>query len=397
MSLSWRVPGRLEVLGKHTDYAGGDTLVCAIDRAITVAATPIDAAEPVIVAGSDSAVEQVELRPGVVPDFGAGHWGRYLHSVVERLSANFGPLRPAQLRFSSDIPLASGMSSSSALVVAGALALADLNGFSDTPAWRQANPDRLQLAGYLACVENGKSWGDLSGSLGVGTLGGSEDHTAMLCGQADSLSQYRFDPLELMQTVAFPADWTFVVAVSGVRAEKTAAALALYNRASLAITEVLRRWNQATGRADASVAAAVRQDAEQLADVVADEAPLARRLAHFVLESTELVPAGAAAVAAADLARFGEIADRSQAAADVLLGNQVPETIALARLARRLGAGAASSFGAGFGGSVWAVVPTADAEAFAADWLAAYRVEYPLLVDASTLVTRPGMAAQRVS
>jgi galactokinase len=397
VSLSWRVPGRLEVLGKHTDYPGGDVLICAIDRAVTVTATPIPGTEPLIVAGSDAAAEQVRLRPGVAPDFPAGHWGRYLHTVVERLTANFGPLRPAELHFTSDVPLASGMSSSSALVVAGALALADLNGFSDSPAWQEANPDRLQLAGYLACVENGKSWGALTGALGVGTLGGSEDHTAMLCGRAETLSQYRFDPLGLVRTVAFPADWTFAVAVSGVRAEKTASALADYNRASLATQEVLRRWNEATGRQDPSVAAAVRLDAERLAALVADEPILARRLAHFVLESTVLVPGGADAVAAGDLPAFGDVADRSQAAAADLLGNQVPETIALARLARRLGAGAASAFGAGFGGSVWAVVQRTEADAFAAEWLAAYRAEFPLLGEASTLVTRPGEAARRLA
>ena len=32
---AWRVPGRVEVLGKHTDYAGGSVLVGAVDRAIT--------------------------------------------------------------------------------------------------------------------------------------------------------------------------------------------------------------------------------------------------------------------------------------------------------------------------------------------------------------------------
>ena len=55
--------------------------------------------------------------------------------------------------------------------------------------------------------------------------------------------------------------------------------------------------------------------------------------------------------------------------AERLLGNQVPETISLASTARALGAAAASAFGAGFGGSVWALVPEADAHAFASDWL----------------------------
>ncbi len=51
------------------------------------------------------------------------------------------------------------------------------------------------------------------------------------------------------------------------------------------------------------------------------------------------------------------MAERSQEAAERWLGNQIPETIALARLARHVGATAASAFGAGFGGSVWALVP----------------------------------------
>ena len=72
------------------------------------------------------------------------------------------------------------MSSSSALLCGVALALADLNGFSATPAWQDACPDRLSLAGYLACIENGRTWRGLAGSRGVGTFGGSEDHTAML-------------------------------------------------------------------------------------------------------------------------------------------------------------------------------------------------------------------------
>ena len=61
------------------------------------------------------------------------------------------------------------------------------------------------------------------------------------------------------------------------------------------------------------------------------------------------------------MAAFGDLVDRSQQLAERRLGNQVPETIELARSARELGARAASAFGAGFGGSVWALVSRADA------------------------------------
>ncbi len=394
-TVAWRVPGRLEVFGTHTDYAGGDVLVCAIDRGITVEAREAAGVEPIITAGSDADATEVVVRPGQQASYPPGHWGRYLQTAVDRLSANFGPLCPAELRFTSELPLASGMSSSSALIVAAALALADLNGFSDSPAWRRAAPDRLQLAGYLACVENGKSWGELAGALGVGTLGGSEDHTAMLCGLPDQLSQYRFDPLSLVRTVAFPSDWTFVVAVSGVRAEKTAAALADYNQASLAMAEVLHRWQQATGGGEASVAAALRADPERLRALVADSPALTRRLAHFELESTELVPAAAQGFADADRTAVAEAAARSHRAASDLLGNQVPATDALADLAQAMGAPAAS-FGAGFGGSVWALTTTGEADAFAAEWVAGYQARFPEFTEASVLVTRPGPAAMRL-
>jgi len=79
------------------------------------------------------------------------------------------------------------------------------------------------------------------------------------------------------------------------------------------------------------------------------------------------------------------------------LGNQVPETIELARSARRLGAIAASAFGAGFGGSVWALVPATDAARFADEWAAVYRRQFQDAAErAAFLVTRPGPAALRV-
>jgi galactokinase len=86
--------------------------------------------------------------------------------------------------------------------------------------------------------------------------------------------------------------------------------------------------------------------------------------------------------------------DRSQALAEQALDNQVPETIALARLARANGAAAASAFGAGFGGAVWAMVPGSAAESFTAAWRAAYAQEFPSRAARSRfLLTAPGAPA----
>ena len=404
---AWRVPGRVEVLGKHTDYAGGSVLVGAVDRAITARARRV-AGPPGSLTATTDCGDPVTLRAGVDPGLEPGHWGRYLQTVLDRLTLNFGAGAAAHLSLSSDLPPASGMSSSSALVCATALALASLNGWDEDPRWVESMPDRLSLAGYLAAVEGGRAWRDLPGTSGVGTRGGSEDHTGMLCGAGDRLLLAGFDPMHIEQTISFPSQWAFVIGVSGVLAHKTGATLEDYNRGPSTVQSVLARWNQATGRADVSLAGAVRHlvgDAtgEQAAadPVLQDLLGLCepgyerKRIEQFLIESLVLVPAGARLIAAADPG-VGEVLQRSQELADQGLRNQVPQTRLMVSLAREMGVVGASSFGAGWGGSVYALVPTDDAEDFASQWLQAYRDREQEAEHSSTIVTRPGMGACRL-
>lgn len=393
--MRWFVPGRLEVLGKHTDYAGGPSLLAAVDRGVVVDLT--DGADAIVVE-SAALPGRLELRPGVDPGLPAGHWGHYVQSVLDRLHLNFGELRPARLSVESDLPLASGMSSSSALVVAVALALIDHNGLRERAQWRADIDGDIDLAGYLATMENGLSFGSLEGRRGVGTFGGSEDHTAMLCCREGQLTEFTFCPIEERRTVPMPAGWSFVVAVSGVLAEKTGAALASYNEASQLARELVEVWNSATGRSDATLAEALDSSEDALLGLEAvseDDDWLADRLTAFVTERRAIADA-VVALQSGDVEAFGRAAELSHRTADQALGNQIPETNRLQSLARELGAPAASGFGAGFGGSVWALVPTVDADAFAASWLERYLAEYPGLAGAaSTLVTRPGRPAHR--
>src|SRR4029077_1282199 len=90
-------------------------------------------------------------------------------------------------------------------------------------------------------------------------------------------------------------------------------------------------------------------------------AALLARFDQFFEESERLVSAASQAFASADAEALSRIVDRSQKLAERLLGNQIPETVTLARSARDLGAIAASAFGGGFGGSVWALVPSRSA------------------------------------
>jgi galactokinase len=121
---------------------------------------------------------------------------------------------------------------------------------------------------------------------------------------------------------------------------------------------------------------------------------LQQRLEHFLIEDGMLLPAAIDALQAGALDDLGRISDDSQKAAEQLLSNQVPETSALARLARRHGAIAASAFGAGFGGSVWALVPIVDAARFTATWRTAYASEHGRAASAATFfATRPAAGA----
>jgi len=400
---AWFVPGRIEVLGKHTDYAGGRSLLCAVERGFCIAAVPRE--DRIIsirdVLTGQAAVWKYESGPQPSP----GHWSTYPAAVADRIAKNFPEARRgADIAFASDLPPAAGLGSSSAFMIGAFLALAEVNGLTRNETYRREIRSDQELAAYLAAVENGRSFGALAGDRGVGTLGGSEDHTAIVCSRAGFLGQYSFAPVRLESLVPYPRDYTFVVGTSSVSAEKTGSALESYNRASMEAQNILECWRRASGRHDPSLAAAVAADPgasgrirEAIRSCAGDTGEadrLLRRFEQFHQESFVIVPRVAEMIAAGEIDRIGTLVDQSQELAERCLANQVPETIALARIARQLGALAASSFGAGFGGSVWALVPASEAPGFRKCWSEAYRAACPARAAAALFFeTRPGPAA----
>ncbi|HSP94286.1 MAG TPA: galactokinase family protein, partial [Thermoanaerobaculia bacterium] len=191
----WFIPGRIEVLGKHTDYAGGRSLLCAVERGLCLAAR---AREDRIVRIADAVLDVEALLP-LSGDAGAaeeGSWTAYPAAVVRRVARDFpGSLRGADIAIASDLPRSAGLSSGSALVVGIFTALAHVNALEEHAVYRANIASPETLAGYLGAVENGLSFGALAGDRDVGTFGGSEDHTAMLCCRAGNLSQYAFCPV----------------------------------------------------------------------------------------------------------------------------------------------------------------------------------------------------------
>jgi galactokinase len=385
--VAFLVPGRIEVLGKHTDYGGGRSLVCAVERGFVVAATP--RADDVVGVTDVVLGERVEGRLAADTAVGGTTWATYVQAVLRRFARNFPDLRRgADLAVGSDLPGAAGLSSSSALVTGLFLAIASVNDIELHPAYRDNVRSTEDLASYLATIENGAGFGTLEGDAsGVGTFGGSEDHVAMLTGRRGSLVQYAFCPTRHERTIPLPDTHVFAIAASGVVAEKTGAARDRYNRASLALRRVLELYDEATSMKHDSIAQACTSSPEainrirRLLETAVDDtfaAPeLQDRFEQFVEETFGIVPTAGHALLRHDLQQFGWLVARSQAAAERRLGNQVPETMALARSARSLGAPAASAFGAGFGGSVWALVERTQADAFLAEWRDRYEQEFP--------------------
>src|SRR5687767_4154322 len=200
---AWRffVPGRIEVFGKHTDYAGGRSLVAATPRGFAVTASPADERVIVVDANSDEVCEVELSGHGELPD----GWRRYVAATIVRLRKNFPAAQlSTRIAFASDLPPAAGLSSSSALVIAIAESLIARSGIERSERWLSSIRTPEDRVTYFSCIENGASFERLDGDSGVGTAGGSEDHAAILLSAAGELRQFSFQPLCLERVIRMP-------------------------------------------------------------------------------------------------------------------------------------------------------------------------------------------------
>jgi galactokinase len=124
MTRFYRVPGRIELLGKHVDYAGGQSLTCAVDRALSVR---VEVLQERVVRLRSTTQPPVELPLSTRAEMPAAIWGTYARAVIRRLCRDFPEIhRGIEITIASDLPASAGLSSSSALTIAlatlGALA-----------------------------------------------------------------------------------------------------------------------------------------------------------------------------------------------------------------------------------------------------------------------------------
>jgi len=429
------VPGRVELAGKHTDYAGGWSLLAATPRGFCVVVNARDDAECRVVTldssvPPDDRVAHISLAGDGpllcgIDGVSSGHWSRYARVCLARLGNNFKPhlgqkLRGVDLALGCDLPVASGMSTSSALICALFLAFDFANDLRASPAFLRLLPDDASLVEYLGCCENGKDFGDreahaagtgpwLQGNGGVGTFGGSEDHAAIMTCRANTVHVYRFCPTRCMATVEVAPGVALVVGSSGVVAAKTGGAMARYNTAAsdaarvaaalgfATMGEGLRLLGAAGCRDRLASLLVCRLDAGIAGLDAAQAGADLRRFRQFELETDVVVPGLAEALGAGDGGRGGRLMDESHARGAEALTNLVEATGWLARRAKAIGASGATAFGAGFGGSVVALVPAADAARFAAAWERDYGAAFPENRERAVFFAmRPGPGASRI-
>src|SRR5256712_378030 len=334
-----RAPGRVNLIGEHIDYCGLPVLPMALSRGVRIAfERRPDRGTRLVNADARFAPSFFTIETSI-PPAPAGDWGNYARAAAQALAQRCPDLRGVNALVDSDLPIAAGLSSSSALLVAMALVIMHANGVTVAP---------LELMELLG-----------RGERYVGTAGGGMDQAIILGARAGCASRIDFHPLRLTPT-AVPADWQFIVAWSLVHAEKSGAARQAYNERTRQCDAARRLVAARLGQREditypALLAAAPVEELLAGAEGGATlSGVLSRRFRHVVTEGTRVRQAEAA-MAAQDLATFGQLLDASHQSLRDDYEVSRPELDRLVELAREAGAAGARLTGAGFGGSIVAL------------------------------------------
>jgi galactokinase len=312
-------PGRVNVIGEHTDYNDGLCLPFAI--AAGVRATLVAADDDVLhVVAADLGEEDTFPLRDVRP---ADGWRAFARGLAAELQRAGHRLRGGRLEVSGDVPRGGGLSSSAALEVAIALALLGHAGESE--------PDPLALARLCSRVEN--AW--------VGAETGLLDQIAALFGREGAVVRIDMRSLAIDHVAVALDGWRFAVADSGDAHEHAGGG---YNARRRECREACTALGVASLR-DA--------DPARLGEL---PPTLERRARHVVAENAR-VDAAVAALRADDGLALGRLLDDSHASLRDLFEVSVPEVDAVVERLRDAGAAGARMVGGGFGGSVLGLFP----------------------------------------
>ena len=316
-------PGRVNLIGEHTDYNDGLALPFAVELGVTVSAEAIDGDDVVALARD---IGERDAFPLAAPPTATG-WRAFVRGTVAELRAAGHTVPATRLEIEGALERGAGLSSSAALETALSLALIAL-GRGPAAVDRL---DRVELARLCSRVEN--EW--------VGAETGLLDQLASLCGNEDGALLIDFRGPSLRPVALELEGFKLCTLDSG----------ADHSHAESGYNE---RRAECRAACEALGIASLR-DASRL-DVDGLPEPLDRRARH-VLDENERVERAVEALEGGDLAALGALLDASHASLRDLYDTSVPEVERTVELLKAAGAAGTRMMGGGFGGVVLALFP----------------------------------------
>ena len=317
-------PGRVNLIGEHTDYNGGPVLPIAIQARTTVAVGPADAGVLEIVSSRDGSLARIRYTTAFPPG-----WAAYVAGVMRELAAlGAAPAGGgARVAVAGDVPVGAGLASSAALTVASAKALAALGGARLVP---------RQFAGVAFRAEH--------------------DHVGVHCGVMDQTVAALAKPSHALliecasgEARHIPFRGRLLLVDTGVRHALVAGALNERRaECEAAVTQLRLELPQLDWLAawPATRVARLRRALPE---------PLRSRAVHVVQE-TARTRLAAELLARGRLKRFGELLYESHESCRRLYQCSAPELDLVVAAAKRAGALGARLTGAGWGGAVLVLV-----------------------------------------
>jgi galactokinase len=338
-------PGRVNLIGEHTDYNDGFVLPCAIGFAVRVAIAPTSDRRMVL--HSENFPERVEFSLDDFPAVKRGNWADYPTGVLSELRKAGSLTRGANVLVAGDVPVGAGLSSSAAIEVASALAFMALNGIGmplpEVAKLCQRAENRFVHANcgimdqFVSCM-------------------GKESHALFLdCRSLD----FRLVPI--------PRSVRIVICNTMVKHSVAAGA---YNQRRAESEEGVRLLaKQVPGiRALRDVTLEQLQQLQSALPTV-----IYRRCEHVICENARVLDASRT-LQAGDLSRMGELMRQSHASLRDLYEVSCPELDLMVSLAEGIaGCRGARMTGGGFGGCTVNLVDADEAEDFAQRIQKAYR------------------------
>jgi len=319
-----RAPGRVNLIGEHTDYNDGFVLPMAIEAGLEVAGR-LSAGRDVRLRAADYGETDAFSLDAPIERSRQRSWSNYPRGILWALREQGIPLAGMDLAFGGDLPQGAGLSSSAALEVGTALVAQCLTGFA---------MERPRLARLCQHAENEF----------VGMKCGIMDQFVCLMGRAGHALLVDCRSLEFQHVPLLLGDHVFAICHSGV---KHALVASQYNQrrreCSAGVLALRARFPAVLALRDASM-----DELEACAPAMSPE--VVRRCRHVVSENGRVLASGEA-LRRGDLTRFGELMDASHASQRDDFEVSCPEVDLLVDLARKVpGVVGARITGGGFGG-----------------------------------------------